>query len=105
MVIFLQFYHITYYKEISGVSLHLFNTVFMCEFTAKMKQKEEMEKRKEEFKAMLKRQLELHVKSRTSRYPCSEEGKFVYRFAVPDAKVPWEVRGWSTHTTQDTYKL
>ena len=50
-----------------------------------------MNKKKEEFKDMLTRQLELHVKSRTSRYPCSVTDKFVYRFSVPDAKVPWDV--------------
>ena len=42
---------------------------------------------------MLERQLELHVKSRTSRYPCETcPNELVYRFEVPDEKVPWDVR-------------
>lgn len=38
---------------------------------------------------MLKRQLELHVKSRTKRYACPKD--IIYRFPVPDDKVMWNV--------------
>ena len=56
------------------------------------RRKEEEEKKKKEFQEMLEKQLELHVKSRTTRYPNrSAPSELIYRFEVPDEKVPWEV--------------
>ena len=45
-----------------------------------------------QFQEMLERQLKLHVKSRTSRYPCvTNPADLVYRFKVPDEMVEWNV--------------
>ncbi len=60
-------------------------------FPARKKKEAEMQKRKDEFGEMLKRQLELHVKSRTQRYPAHDPNQLIHRVSVPDEKVPWEV--------------
>ena len=56
------------------------------------RKKEEEQKKKKEFQQMLEKQLELHVKSRTYRYPSKSPSELIYRFEVPDENVPWEVR-------------
>jgi hypothetical protein len=58
-------------------------------YAAKKKREAIKEEKKEAFKSMLQRQLDLHVKSRTSRYPGTST--FVFRFNVPDEKVDWQV--------------
>ena len=68
--------------------------MYMVSLTAKKRRDEEAEKKRIEFEKMLERQLELHIKARTSQYPCTSCKQLVYSFNVPDEKVAWDVSLW-----------
>ena len=48
-----------------------------------------MSQEKEKYQAMFLKQLELHVKARSSVYPCDYQA--VIRFNVPNNRVCWSV--------------
>lgn len=61
---------------------------------AAAKRQQQADKEKEQYQLLFLEQLELHIKARSSHYPCSYQA--VMRFHVPNAKVKWQEE-WSDY--------
>ena len=68
--------------------MHTLVSIYLLVSAAARRQKQAASE-KEQYKELFRKQLDLHIKARSSYYPCTYQA--VLRFNVPNAKVTWDV--------------